>query len=749
MIALDRLQELPVYLWVRYRPAEGWLVFSLLLALTGVLAASVHSAEWTPERGVAWPAALIAFFLCALLAGRKTSPLLAGGLIVGYLLVIVAAGLSGLLPWQLPFREATLPLPEYARQQMLVSAERAYSWWLTVSLGESSRETIVFAFLTAMLCGVMAAVLAWSTLRTRRPLEGLAVAGLALAMNAHFGGGAAQLWLAALYIALAALLLAAAGYAARERDWIAGNIDYSTQIRLDLLLAAGAAAMLLMSAAIILPTIRFGYLAGLVQDSPPIQALEDVLQRAFAGVNLGGTSPGGAAGTGVMPRSFLLGEAPELLETVVMTANVKGPPALHWRALSYDIYTGRGWSRSDERDLPIAAGETLPIPALQTEQVVTQTVHWLLDDRTARYAMGTLWRISEDVITAWRGVDDLVIVRGEQSSYEAVSRNSMADAGQLRRASPADVPPALFARYTALPEVPQRVADLAREVSAGADAPYDQALAIESFLRQYPYSLLVPAPPEGRDPVDYFLFELQSGYCDYYASAMVVMARSLGIPARLAIGFLSPPPDERGVYTVRHVDAHSWPELYFAGHGWIEFEPTAPFPVRSSGATPAVAEASADTFTAPTPPPLPAPDRSGAVSRWWGLLLIGLLITGWVAFLRRRPRPVVEGSLFAFGRLQQAAADLGCPPTPTQTPAEFEAALLAKLDDLARRPRLAGLLRGSAPRVQRIVNTYVQRRFARAAPSSGDQLAAQRAWREVRLPFRLSGWLLRLRRIFR
>jgi transglutaminase-like putative cysteine protease len=96
-------------------------------------------------------------------------------------------------------------------------------------------------------------------------------------------------------------------------------------------------------------------------------------------------------------------------------------------------------------------------------------------------------------------------------------------------------------------------------------------------LRQYPYSLEVTGPPPNVDPVAYFLFELQAGYCDYYASAMVVMARSLGLPARMGVGYLAQPADEAGVQTIRQLHGHSWAEIYFAGVGWVEFEPTGSF----------------------------------------------------------------------------------------------------------------------------------------------------------------------------
>ena len=111
---------------------------------------------------------------------------------------------------------------------------------------------------------------------------------------------------------------------------------------------------------------------------------------------------------------------------------------------------------------------------------------------------------------------------------------------------------------------------------AGAVTPYHQARVIESYLRDnIKYNELIPRPPAGQDPVDWVLFDHQEGYCNYYASAMIVMLRSLGIPARMAAGFAQGTYDnEEGMYVVTEHDAHTWVEAYFPGYGWIEFEPT-------------------------------------------------------------------------------------------------------------------------------------------------------------------------------
>ena len=100
-------------------------------------------------------------------------------------------------------------------------------------------------------------------------------------------------------------------------------------------------------------------------------------------------------------------------------------------------------------------------------------------------------------------------------------------------------------------------------------------LAIEAYLRTISYTLDVPAPPLDRDVADYFLFDLRRGYCDYFATAMVVLARSVGIPARLVTGYASGGYDVISAqFVVLEKDAHSWVEVYFPSYGWVEFEPT-------------------------------------------------------------------------------------------------------------------------------------------------------------------------------
>ncbi len=146
---------------------------------------------------------------------------------------------------------------------------------------------------------------------------------------------------------------------------------------------------------------------------------------------------------------------------------------------------------------------------------------------------------------------------------------------QLRQAG--TVYPAWVSNYyLQLPSgLPPVIPALAQQITASAQTPFDAAQAITEYLRSnIRYNDSIPSAPAGEDPLVWFLFEYKQGFCNYYASAEVILLRSIGIPARLAVGYAEgeyQPPDRR---LILERDAHAWPEVYFPGIGWVEFEPT-------------------------------------------------------------------------------------------------------------------------------------------------------------------------------
>jgi transglutaminase-like putative cysteine protease len=331
---------------------------------------------------------------------------------------------------------------------------------------------------------------------------------------------------------------------------------------------------------------------------PFINASEDVAQSL--GMNPGSrendipsfiSSPG-------LPRQHLIGSGPELSQQIVMiirTGDLEPapsmevlssmPPRYYWRSLNYDVYTGRGWLTSETEEYSYAANEPIlaPIPTENKDlRLVKQEVETTQGSGKLLHFAGTLVSVNEAynvnirTPTPIEGTSDVFGVMIESTKYQADSIYPFQSDIRLRTLSNNN-PDWINTRYLSLPDnIPERVHTLAEDLTSSYDTPYEKALAIESYLRSFPYTLDVQPPPLESDIVDYFLFDLQKGYCDYYASSMVVLARSAGLPARLVIGYASGYYDPINArYLVSEADAHSWVEIYFPEVGWVEFEPTA------------------------------------------------------------------------------------------------------------------------------------------------------------------------------
>ncbi|MCH8206233.1 MAG: transglutaminase domain-containing protein [Chloroflexi bacterium] len=165
----------------------------------------------------------------------------------------------------------------------------------------------------------------------------------------------------------------------------------------------------------------------------------------------------------------------------------------------------------------------------------------------------------------------------ENEPYTMVSSVSVAGPDDLTEAG-TEYGGFITDHYLQLPaSLPQRVHGLATEITRDAETPYDKAQAIQSYLRgsDFVYSQKIKAPPQEADGVDHFLFETRTGYSDYFASAMTVMLRATGVPARLAAGYAPGEFDSKSSqYFVRDTDSHAWVQIYFPSYGWIDFEPT-------------------------------------------------------------------------------------------------------------------------------------------------------------------------------
>ena len=263
--------------------------------------------------------------------------------------------------------------------------------------------------------------------------------------------------------------------------------------------------------------------------------------------------------------------------------------------------------------------------------------------------------------------------------YTVVSRRPLSTAGSLRAtgdASRTATPPELVQRYTRLAAVPERVRRLADDVTRGAATTYDKVLALEAWMADNTeYSLDIPPLPTGEDAVERFLFVDRTGFCEQIASSLVVMLRSQGIPARLAVGYT---PGERnpftGFYEVRARDAHAWTEVYFPGIGWQAFDPTAQVPL-SGDAPPDAARVGLRDYLSRHLPDLTSPLGAvlalaalAAATALWRRPLLGL----WQRLRSRRHRTWAELQL---AHLEKIGADLGRERLPGETAVEYATAL--------------------------------------------------------------------------
>ncbi len=227
---------------------------------------------------------------------------------------------------------------------------------------------------------------------------------------------------------------------------------------------------------------------------------------------------------------------------------------------------------------------------------------------------------------------------------------------------------------------------------------------------------------------------------------MVVLARAVGLPARLGVGFLQQPADENGAQTIRQIDAHSWAEVYFAGYGWVEFEPTAPFASSAvAPPSPAAGAAPSSTYEPPGAQAVAMPQRAPQRETPWvmmlGLAALALAIWRlWGRSLRERlagDKANLDETQLAFARLQEGATAIGRPPLPADTPSEFAARLLAA-------PALAGRQGDELrPAIERLAQLFASRQYGGARPATAAALAA---WNELRGPIRRLIWRRRLGR---
>jgi transglutaminase-like putative cysteine protease len=773
---------------------EGWSSFCILALMVLSTFWSVSSGGLVKGLGIVSWAVICGLVVGLALAKSRIPRVLAHLLAVGVGVGWVALLASSLLPSNqaLPGRLAELQM-------------RLAAWSSQVATGDVSTDSFIFALGVISLGYLVSYFSAWFVFRTHWVWGAIFPTGALILLNVYYAPPRLVIYLV-FYLILALLLIITSHTYLRHEEWRREHVLHSDTIGLVFLRHGALFSTFLVLAIWLAPISTAGpTLQELGQQfDEPWRRIQREWNRLFSSLSY---DEGG--GTHSFGQMMSLSGAASLSSIPVMDVTASEPH--YWRAVVLDRYTGTGWMDTTSTSVRPRRGDALPFqgtPYLLRHEI-TQTVtvarhgqevlfgagqpiatsteaqiHFtllpggnpipqeLLDTLASAVATGevaqSVWAETLASTVSSQGsassdsseelpMGDISILYApgalrDGTSYEMVSSVSRASESILRGA-PQRYPGWISQRYLQLPEnLPSRVRNLALEITALAENPYDKAAAIEAYLRRIPYDLSIDAPPTGRDAVDWFLFDNRRGYCDYYASAMVVLCRAAGLPARLAQGYaVGEYESSVDGFRVRESDAHTWPEVYFTYFGWIEFEPTSAQPLierfaeeDEGGIEPwlgslltSVSHDDEEKFglDEEVMPTDEIEDIVIAESRpWWRTALLPVAIVGPLAVLlaavvlvwyrRLRGLSPAEGT---YARMTYWLSLVGVQPESHQTPSEFAEGGCS-------------IVPSARERFQGIVKLYVKEHFSHHTLSEDEEERLIELWKGT--------WWLVLRRVW-
>jgi len=605
----------------------------------------------------------------------------------------------------------------------------------------------------------------WYQWRRKRPVEAVIPAFILVAMARSYSDASPNVMLLMLGATIALMVISA--QLEREKDWDERGIGYSELIRKN-----STQAAMMLSAVLVLVS---GGITSIDLDELK-ERWEDFSRRTTPQTSKV-SSPGVSGSLGIerdssrvtlseqftklsqggLPSDHLVGSGPELSEERVLIARVEetdprtgnslvvdsASQNYYFRSLTFDKYTSTGWFSTGGRIYVYQAGQEAVTSYTNRQKLIKQDVRFADELSTTNkvFVIGELAVVDRIYNVNWREGESLVEFRDifgatfDGWSYEAYSVVPVYSEDGLRDSS-LDYPDWIIEKYLQLPEtVPDRVINLAYELTSQELTAYDKLVAIEQYLRTFPYTLDLPIRTANLDIADYFLFDLQRGYCDYYASSMVVLARAAGIPARLAVGYVGGTYDEENDYYVITADqAHSWVEAYFPEYGWVTFEPTA-----GRAAIQRQTEAI----------DLPEFEReirfteekiqlSGLEILGWSIL--GLIVVSVVAFLIwlrvdvfvLRRQSIDKAFAKLYRRLLWLGRMLGVASGITQTPLEFSRELQGRLNLLQAEHRMLEYLEKTGKNIESLVVLANKAAYSAEAADAFDRARGVDLWIQLR-----------------
>jgi transglutaminase-like putative cysteine protease len=723
----------------RFQLGGSWWTFLLTLTLLMSMAGALYAAGWSEGLDLVQGAVIAGALVSLLLALTRWSGLF--GAIYSFLVSLPV--LVHLLRWGF-FPELSL------HDAILTIVQRVNDWVLALLNRGPAADNLIFVIQLCLLGWWISHFAVWSLFRHQQVLHAIIPAGIGLLVVIYYSTLNLTGYLI-VYLMAVVLLAMSVELASNQARWRVFQIRYAPDIFWDFLKAGLIFAVLVTTIAWAAPS-----LAGkatmervLRPFDAPWRRFEQTWSRLYKSLRYQGPP----VQVSKFGKSMSLGGPVNLTDRLIFEAEVSR--RVYWRGASFDFYTGQNWQNTDEDLIIVDRFRPLNEPGFTMYGEITATIRPMEVGQDVIFAAPQALRVSVPVNAEASRVTpggelNVSLMRsripiGRDASYQVVSGLTVAPQESLRKAGDA-YPPWVSDRFLQLPETfPDSVRQVAISVTRPFTNSFDQAAAVEAYLRGFKYNLQVEAPPPDVDAVEHFLFTSKEGYCDYYSTAMVTMLRSVGIPARMVVGYtpgeyLQPNlPEELimqqpvgGVYRVLERNAHAWPEVYFPEYGWIQFEPTASEPLLIR---PTIQSSAPVTGTS-LPPDRPNPDDlddltpdrlgrapSGPVNmdppviRWLGanwpklaasFVALALIIAGWLVQRWRRQtfyrRPELLARLFDV--LGRWATRLRIPWGASQTPLERATAFNQAVPE-------------AEPTVGRLARLFVAERYGRETP--GDE----------------------------
>jgi len=550
---------------------------------------------WTNHLEIIQTIAFLGVILGLALGQTRFSGRLAGYLALAYGMYVIAWQMAGLLEGELGWA-----------QRLGVIADRLGLVVSQLANRQAVQDSILFLLLMSVLFWALSVFAGYAL--TRHGLSWIAFLPLGVVMFVVHSFDALitrRAWYLAAYLFFGLVLVARMAYLHTHSQWQKSRTILPPQLSFDFIRFGLMAASVVILLAWTAPAVARS-LPALARAVDPLRQqwyeARDRMDSAFASLRsrVGVTSDYYGSNV-VLGRGSSLSDAQVFL--VRRPEDVPPGVRFYWRARVYDRYIDGQWLSTltqSEQYTP----EELSSYKFTIEQARYQGYFEIV---TAD-VMTTLFAPAQPVFFSAPGTAHVVRYLDLDDSAELASLRasprleagtlygtaaSVSDASiQEMRDSGDEYPEHIRENYLQLPAtITDRTLQLSQELTAGLDNPYDKVMAVTSYLREnITYQETVPEVPAGREPVDWFLFDYQKGFCNYYATAEVVLLRAAGIPARWSVGYAQGETLEDGNYLVRQRDAHAWPEVYFNGLGWVEFEPTVSQPSIDRLAEPIVQE---------------------------------------------------------------------------------------------------------------------------------------------------------------